>query len=489
MIFNRLIALLAIVVLISCSRKCGVVGDGKTLNTAALQHAIDECSSAGGGTVSLPAGEYLTGTLYLKSNVTLNLEKGAVLRGSRNPADYPEKGRRKALIFAEDASNIALTGEGEIYGSGDAFVQFNNAPDRPVLVQFFDCSNLTVKNIKMAESAFWTCRLVRCDGVDVSGVSIVSHTNWNNDGFDIESRNVVITDCTVDTDDDALCFKSEDPDFVVENITVSKCRLQSNCNFIKFGTASAGGFRNIRISDCQLSQCSQSRYRFWEKTVPGVTQTVTGIAGIALEVVDGGFMEDVHISDITMQDVQTPVFVRLGKRKTSDNTYLKNAVIENITATSASFIASSVTGVPSLKVANITFRNFDLRLKAGGKSADANLDVPEKEASYPENRMFGVMLPAYGFYLRHADNLLFDNIKLSYFGDLKEERHAIVADDVTNLTVANAVLQSPESPLPVFLFRDCRAIDLSQGVTCAGFQVKLYEAVNTPDSEIKWIDF
>lgn len=243
--------------------KYAIHTDGKTLTTVGLQKAIDDCAGQGGGTVSLPAGKYLTGTLVLKKNVTLNLEKGATILGSKNIADYPDKGRRKALVFAERADNISITGEGEINGNGAAFNQGNDAPNRPTLVLLLDCNKVNVNGVKLSNSGFWTFRFVRCDGVDINKVYVEGHANWNNDGFDIESRNVTITDCVIDTDDDAICFKSEDPDYVVENITVKNCDLSSNCNFIKFGTASAGGFRNIRVSDCILHKCRM--YRFTKK--------------------------------------------------------------------------------------------------------------------------------------------------------------------------------------------------------------------------------
>lgn len=429
--------------------------DGETLTTPGLQKAIDECAAAGGGTVSLPAGRYLTGTLVLKDNVTLQLEKDAVILGSKNPAHYPAKGRRKALIFAEKRKNIALTGEGEIDGNGAAFNRGNNAPDRPTLVLLTDCDRVSVQGVKLTNSAFWTFRFVRCDSVDIRRVRVEGHANWNNDGFDIESRNVTISDCVIDTDDDAICFKSEDPDYVVENVTVENCILSSNCNYIKFGTASAGGFRNVRVRDCRLSKCSKSLFRFWEKIVPGVTDPVTGIAGIALEVVDGGFMEDITLSRLTMEDVQTPVFIRLGRRKSSARSYLRDVLIENVTATSVSHVASSITGVPGLRVENILIRDVDFRLKGGGKVADTHVEVPEAEAAYPENRMFGVMLPAYGFYLRHADNIRFENIKLSTVG-APEERHALVADDVDGLTILRSTLQPPSGTLPLVKLENCR---------------------------------
>lgn len=320
---------------------------------------------------------------------------------------------------------------------------------------------MKVNGVKLSNSGFWTFRFVRCDGVDISKVYVEGHANWNNDGFDIESKNVTIRDCVLDTDDDAICFKSEDPNYVVENITVTNCNLSSNCNYIKFGTASAGGFRNIRVSDCILHKCSKSLLRFWEKRVPGVTNPITGIAGMALEVVDGGFMEDVMISDLTMEDVQTPVFIRLGRRKHSDNSYLKNIQIKNITATSVSYVASSITGVPGLRVENVEISDIDFRLKGGGKIIDTQAEVPEAEEEYPENRMFGVMLPAYGFYVRHADNIRFINTKLSIIGN-EEERYAFVADDVNGLEIINSTLQSPFSELSAVHLKDCKNIKVPE---------------------------
>lgn len=431
--------------------------DGKTLTTRGIQKAIDDCAKEGGGIISLPAGEYLTGTLVLKENVTLNLEEGAKILGSKSITDYPDKGRRKALVFAEKVNNISITGKGEIDGNGAAFNQGNDAPNRPTLVLLLDCNKVKVNGVKLSNSGFWTFRFVRCDGVDISKVYVEGHANWNNDGFDIESRNVTISDCVLDTDDDAICFKSEDPDYVVENITVKNCNLSSNCNYIKFGTASAGGFRNIRVSDCILHKCSKSLLRFWEKRVPGVTDPITGIAGMALEVVDGGFMEDVVISNLTMEDVQTPIFIRLGKRKVADNSYLKDIVIKDIVASSVSYVASSITGVPGLRVENVEIKNVDFKLKGGGKVADSKVEVPEKETAYPENRMFGIMLPAYGFYVRHAENISFDNVKLSTFGT-KEERHAVFADDVNGLKFTNVKFQSPESELALIQLKDCKNV-------------------------------
>lgn len=432
--------------------KYDICNDGTLLTTKGIQNAIDDCARTGGGIISLPAGKYLTGTIKLRSKVTLNLEKGVILYGSKNIKDYLGAGRKLALIYGENLTDISITGEGEINGNGQVYNKGNDAPNRPTLVLLLDCKKVKVEGVKLSSSAFWTFRFVGCDGVDISKVSIEGHANWNNDGFDIESKNVTISDCVIDTDDDAICFKSENPNFVVENIVVKNCNVASNCNYIKFGTASAGGFRNIQVSDCELHKCSKSLLRFWEKRVPGVTNPITGIAGVALEVVDGGFMEDITISNIAMEDVQSPVFIRLGKRKISANSYLKNVLIEKITATSVSYVASSITGVPGLRIDNVEIRDVDFKLKAGGKVNDTMVKVPEVEDQYPENRMFGVMLPAYGFYIRHADNIKFANMKLSFVGG-KEERHAIYAEDVKGLDIINPTFQSPDSELPAVFIK------------------------------------
>lgn len=465
-VFRKLVYLLVLFTVVACTssggatlKKYDIKNDGKTLTTEALQKAIDECAAKGGGVVSLPTGYYLTGTITLHKGVVLNLEKGAVLCGSKDIAHYPAKGRRKALVFAENTEQIGISGEGKIDGNGAAFNQGNDAPDRPTLVLFLDCKQVNVKGVRMVGSGFWTFRLVRCDGVDIRNVHVEGHANWNNDGFDIESRNVTIADCTFDTDDDAICFKSEDPNYVVEHVTVTNCKLASNCNFIKFGTASAGGFRNIQVTNCTIAKCSKSLLRDWPKRVPGVSNPITGIAGIALEVVDGGFMEDIRIADIVMQDVQTPIFIRLGSRKVSDNSYLKNILIENITAESVSYVANSITGVPGLRVENVTIRNATFKLKAGGKVADTLVEIPEAEKAYPENRMFGVMLPAYGFYIRHADKITLDNVHLSYIGG-EEERHAVVTDDVVGLHISsNSTLQQPGGGTTLYNFKNSQEVE------------------------------
>ena len=418
--------------------------DGEAPATAALQAAVDKVSASGGGTVRVPAGKYVVAGICLKDNVTLQLDEGAVLLGATNHLDYA--GRPLAVVSATGAQNVAVVGKGTIDGRGWAAPVRDNAPHRWKDCLFFRCRNVRVEGVRLVDPASWTCHFRECDGVVARGVTIHGHTNFNNDGFDIDSKNVLIEDCTVDSDDDAICLKSDSPDFVCENVEVRNCRLSSNCNFIKFGTASLGGFRNCHVHHCTLLASETSRLRKWIG-LPGVTDTCTGLAGIALEMVDGGVMENVHVHDIMMlHGVQTPILVRLARRRTHKSgakSFLRDVLIENVTSkSSASIIASSITGVPGLRPQDVTLRNLDLTVKGGGRAAHAAAQVPEVEKCYPENRMFKMPLPAYGFYVRHADGVRFENVKLRWAGG-DEEREAVVQDDCTGVTFTKCDFQPP----------------------------------------------
>ena len=422
----------------------GFPHEGEADATAALQAVVDRVSASGGGTVRVSAGRYVMAGLCLKDNVTLHLEKDAVLLGATNHLDY--SGRPLAVVSAVGVTNAALVGRGKIDGRGWALPARDHAPNRWYACLFRNCRDVRVEGVRLESPAFWTCYFKECDGVVVRGVDIHSHVNFNNDGIDIGSRNVLVEDCTIDSDDDALCLKSENPDFVCENIEVRNCRISSNCNFMKFGTVTCGGFRNCRIHHCTLIASKTSRLRRW-RGLPGVTDECTGLAGIALEMVDGGTMENVRVHDITMLDgVQTPILVRLARRgapRAGKTSFMRDVLIENVTSKStASIIASSITGVPGLRPQGITLRNLDLTVKGGGRAADAVAKVPEVENCYPENRMFGLPLPAYGFYVRQADNVRFEDVRLCYTGDT-EERSAVVHDDCTGVTFDNCSFQPP----------------------------------------------
>lgn len=310
-----------------------------------------------------------------------------------------------------------------------------------------DSNNFSVENIRMQNSAFWTFRIFRSECVFVRGIRIYSHTNWNNDGIDIDGKNVVVSDCVIDCDDDAVCLKSDDDKFVVENVAITNCVIASNCNPIKFGTASRAGFKNVTISNCIIRAASESNIRNWN-TVPWmkkfcVAKPITGISGIALEAVDGGFLENVTISNIVMTDIQTPIFIRVGHRNKDERRgFVKNVVIRGITATAQSQISSSITGVEGGRVENVSISDCVFNLLDGGPSSDGTEKVPEEVGSYPENRMFRTCLPSYGMYVRHADNITLRNIQfLTSPG--KPSRPSVVSDDVSGLRIIDCVYETP----------------------------------------------
>lgn len=422
----------------------GAKGDGITDNTAIIQKAIDDCSARQGGTVEIPAGKFLTRTLFLKSDVNLHLQFGAELLGSTDLESYHKvfpnlKGKETpALIFARNARNIAVTGLGTINGQGahPNFQHGNDSkggPRRPKIIYFMSCNNVRVQDVTLRNSAYWTQDYEKCDGVIVRGVKVYCHSNWNNDGLDIDSRNVVVSDCYIDCDDDALCLKS-DTDTPCENVTVTNCVLKTNCNAIKFGTSSYSGFKNVAISNCVIDRASEDHIRQWYKSYPWLgTKDKTVVAGIALESVDGGLMENVIISDIAMRAVQTPIFVRLGDRKRTFSkqiSRINDVVISRVVARSESKVACSITGVPGGDIQNLTISDITLVTDAEVGKDEIKMEVPEAIDKYPENRMFGSILPASGFYIRHADGITLSNIKM--ITKNKDERPMFYLDDVKN---------------------------------------------------------
>ncbi len=424
----------------------GAKADGKTDNTVIIQKAIDECSESA-GTVMIPEGRFLTRTLFVKSNVTLHLEFGAILLGDTDLQSYREalpkaKGLKSpALIYACGAENISVTGLGTIDGQGQhKNFQLGNdsesGPVRPKIIYFRECKNVRVQDVTLMNSAYWTQDYQDCDGVKISGVKVFSHANYNNDGLDIDSKNVIVSDCYIDCDDDALCFKS-DTRQICENVTVTNCILRSNCNAIKFGTSSLSGFKNITVTNCVIQKASEDRIRKWHKTKPWLgTTDKTVISGIALESVDGGVMEGINISNIIMTDVQTPIFIRLGDRRrtvTKKISVLKDVIISNVIARSASLVTCSVTGVPGGVVENVLIRDVKVTSIGGGTQAQATQQVPENIKGYPENRMFGVVLPASGFYVRHAKNIRFDNVGFTTLNP--DARPVFYFDDAKNIEI------------------------------------------------------
>ena len=213
--------------------------------------------------------------------------------------------------------------------------------------------------------------------VTIRGIKVYSYSNYNNDGIDIDSKNVLIENCLIESDDDGICLKSDLP-VACENVTVRNCTIRSNCNAIKLGTSSYGGFRNIEISDCTVEAAPESPIYNWSELYDwgGIAQGISGLAGIAVECVDGGFLENVRIHDIDIEGVQTPIFVRLGDRNrkySGEISRLRTVDISNVKAVASSRIACSITGVgdgdPGI-VEDITLKDIEILIPGGGESSD-----------------------------------------------------------------------------------------------------------------------
>ncbi len=404
-------------------RDCGAKSDGKTLCTDAIQKAIDQCRKDGGGTVYFAPGTFLSGTIYMKTGVTLKLAAGSKLLGSKNLKDYPptvqdfrsytDNYTDKSLIYAEKADRIAIIGRGTIDGQGRSFE--GPYKMRPYTIRFIECRNVTVEDITLRNSPMWMQHYLACDDVRITGITVHSRVNRNNDGINIDScHRVVISNCNVSSGDDAIVLKSTSAR-ICRDVTVSNCVVSSHCNGLKMGTESNGGFKNIVLSNCAIYD--------------------TRLAGVALEIVDGGTMDRVVVSDITMDRTGAPIFLRLGNRarpfkkdmKKPGIGTMKNVTISNIEATNAGLTGCAIAGLPEAMIENVTLSNLRLSFAGGGTREHGNRDVPEKADSYPEYSMFGV-LPTYGLFCRHVKGLKLLNVQLQL--TKRDQRRAVLFKDV-----------------------------------------------------------
>lgn len=431
-------------------RTHGALGDGKTLDTRAINAAIDDCHATDGGVVYLPPGTYLSGAVVLKSNVTLYLEAGATLLGSGKLSDYtglhvPENARFKHLIVSRDAENVGVGGPGKIDGQGPAYWHPSGRTEPPAdqqwrdaathywkgddprpspLLEFYRCKSVRIEDAFITNAPAWTLRLNQCEHIFIRGVVIKNpNIGPNTDGIDIVcSQDVFISGCLIDTGDDAICLKSEpaQPDGLplVKNVVVTNCVLTTCCNAFKIGTGTHGGFENIIFSDSII--------------VNGAAGLKTrAIAGIALEMVDGGWLEGVTISNIRIQYARTPIFIRRGNRTGDKAGPLRGIMISNVHATGAA-VTSCIAGIPGFDVEDVMLSNIRIQTEEGGTADWVARDIPEVPKVYPEARMFG-RLPSHGFYCRHVNGLRMSNVEFT--ATSAEARPAIICDDVKNFSL------------------------------------------------------
>ena len=461
----------------------GAIGDGLTLNTKAVQAAINACAEAGGGTVLFPEGEFVLSTVFMKSNVTIEISEGAKILGSLNFYDFaPEEDINYplyqdvshshfncSLFVGRLLENIAFIGGGTIdmravWDEDNVRKIVNRGPRCIALV---GCTNVTVANLGIYNVTDLAVYFTACENVDIYGLKMRVYI----DGVSPDnSKNVRIHDCEIEAGDDAIVFKSSwnlNKADVCRDIHVWDCVLRSRCSSIKFGTETNGGFENILIENIKISD--------------------TRITGIAIESVDGAIIDGITIRNVEMDNVNAPLFIHLGTRmrgpKGREIGRIRNVTIENIKAhgpyheyeiietyyrtfkwddpiqypwvfygkmnpenphtklDDAKFEAaklnrysdwqmtSNVCGLPGIPLENITLRNFEFLLDGGCQSF--NPDVPDAHGGYPEVYVYGAILPAKGIYFRHIDGLTLENIKVdTYRPDIRED---LVFDDVNGL--------------------------------------------------------
>lgn len=397
----------------------GAIADGKTLATDAINKAIDEAHNKGGGTVVVPSGTFHTGSILLKSNVELHLTPGALLSFSTNPDDYPvvnsrwegvEREVHRSCIYAEDATNIAVTGFGKINGNGKPWwVKKRENPDaliypRPKTISFERSENITIKDISIVDSPTWTINPIKCHNITVDNVNIKNPKDSpNTDGVNPEScTNVRIVNCNIDVGDDCIAIKAgvEDTPTRVscENITISNCTMVHGHGGVVIGSEMSGSIRNVTISNC-----------VFQDTDRGIR--IKSRRG------RGGTVEDIRVSNIVMDNVFTPFVLNLyyfcgprGKEKyvwdknpypiTEETPYFRRIHFANITARNVNASAGFFYGLAERYLEEITFSNIDISMKE-----DA---TPEKPAM-----MSGIEdMTHRGFFLGNCSNMRFDHITL-----------------------------------------------------------------------------
>lgn len=434
----------------------GASGKGENLDTEAVQKAIDAAHERGGGTVFFPAGKYLLKTVILKSNVRLLLDNGATILGSTNMTEFiPElgsfrdSGGRKfgtSIIFARNAENISIEGNGTINGQG--FKEFYPNVDtvaRPSIIRLIDCKRVTVKDLTLINSAAWVQHYIRCEDLNIIGLTVNSYSNKNNDGLDIEScERVYITGCKIDSEDDSIVLKTLTTK-ACKDVVISDCILGGLKSAIKTGTESIGNFENITITNC----------------------SVYGTRGISLIAVDGGSIDNVTISNLSMRNSYAVVILRLAERMRHYNVdeslrpktagTLKNIMISNIQAVNVTESNDFITGIPGHYIENVSLNNIRIEYAGGGKKTDSEREIPEMIKDYPKAKMFGV-LPSYGLYIRHARNITMNDIELSYVDT--EERSAIIFDDVQHSSLNGLKAESGETSSPLIWAKNSSEIKI-----------------------------
>jgi polygalacturonase len=460
-------------------KKYGAKGDGKNLDTKAINKAIEEANAAGGGTVYFPAGDYLSVTIHLKNNVALYIEQGATIIAATPVEgvqyDVPEKADndlyqdyghshfQNSLIVGENLHDISITGPGRIWGKGlirSESKTGNNPPgpgNKTLALKL--CRNVILKDFTIAHGGWFCFLLTAVDNATIDNIKM----DTNRDGIDlISSKNVHISNCSINSPvDDAIVLKS---DFSLnyprdlENVTITNCQVSgyqegtfldgtyikwsnsSPTGRIKLGTESNGGFKNIAITNCVFDN---SR-------------------GLALETVDGAALEDIVISNITMRDVgNAPIFIRLGARMRGPKDFrystLRRVMISNVIAYGVTGNQGAIiSGIPGHDIEDVTLSNIKFYFNGGGTKEQAAREIPDLIDSYPDPNRWGIT-PAYGFFIRNVKDLKMNDIELSFIKD--DLRPGFVLDNVDGADFQHIRAQKANGS-PIFILKQVKNFNL-----------------------------
>ena len=413
----------------------GAVGDGQTLDSPALQSAIDACAVQGGGTVFLPAGRYLMGSLFLRNNISLHLDAGAVILGSENPNDYPVihsrwEGKHQdtyaPLIAGQNLDNISVVGRGTIDGRGAIWWQAKKdgtlAHPRPRLIGFSDCANVLIEGITATNSPSWTINPVHCQNVNIRGVTVINPADSpNTDGINPDScRLVHISDCYVSVGDDCITIKSgtehEHPDRYApcRDIAITNCTLERGHGGVVIGSEMSGGVKNVVISNCVF------------------IGTDRGIR-IKSRRGRGGAIEDIRVSNLIMDGVLCPftmnLYYHIGVRGNTDisdknprsvddtTPRLRRIHFSHITAREVKHAAGFLYGLAEMPLEDISFTDVSISI-----SDEADSGYPEMADDIPS-------MSQAGFFIRNARHLRLEHVEVT--GQVGEAFDIADSEDVT----------------------------------------------------------
>ncbi len=425
-------------------RDFGATGNGQTLDSAAIQAAIDRCSANGGGTVLIPAGLYLAGTIFLKDNVHLHLAAGATVLGSPNRADYnrddlfpqnqvftnEHKVTGAHLILALEAKNVSLTGHGRIDGNSQAFFGPSPKPGAkfPVpdwrpgqMIYFVECENVLVEQVELLNAPYWTLFLHGCEDVRIHGLRIRNpFETHNGDGIDIDScRNVVISDCLISSGDDCITLRGysaplKDKTKCCEHVAVTNCILSTPCNAIRVGVGD-GAIRNCVFSNI---------------VIQGSKNGICLIGNYSDGCAHGTDIENIRFSNFVM-DTTMPFYIFTGRKSSAR---IRNIWFSDIQASGRK--SSFLCGIPGTLLSGLHFHNIDLEISGGRDTIGPDDKLPGLCWEWDLGR------PA-ALYCAHAEDVVFDGVTLTWGKVDGPWRHALLAENCTRLRQLNSSFPLP----------------------------------------------